>query len=134
MSDMTDAEFARAFLNGALPAEQFHHRDHLRLAWFLVRERGVEEAALIIAAGIRRFAAQHGHAEKYHETMTQFWVRVTGHHVKVRPDISEFDAFLATFPPLLDMGLPYRHWRRETMASEAARAQWVEPDLFALPA
>ncbi|HEU0026236.1 MAG TPA: hypothetical protein VFQ25_03900 [Ktedonobacterales bacterium] len=134
MSDMTDAEFAQAFLNGALPPARFHHRDHLRLAWYLIRERGLDEATRSIAAGIQRFAAQHGHPEKYHETLTRFWVRVTGHHVKARPDIADFDAFLAAFPPLLDTSLPYQHWRRETMMSQAARARWVEPDLCGLPA
>jgi hypothetical protein len=134
MSEMSDAEFAQAFLHGALPPERFHHRDHLRLAWFLIRERGFDEAARVIAAGIRRFAAQHGQPEKYHETMTQFWVRVTGHHAAARPDIADFDAFLAVFPTLLDTSLPYRHWQRETMTSEAARARWVEPDLLSLPA
>jgi hypothetical protein len=134
MSDMTDSEFARAFLHGALPPERFHHRDHLRLAWVLVRERGVEEAAPMIAASIQSLAQRHGQAEKYHETMTQFWVRVTGYHVNAHPNITDFDAFLAAFPALLDTGLPYRHWRRETMASEPARARWVEPDLHPLPA
>ena len=42
--------------------------------------------------------------------------------------------FLAAFPMLLAKDLPYRHWRRETMLSPDARAQWVEPDLQALPA
>ncbi len=42
--------------------------------------------------------------------------------------------FLAAFPMLLAKDLPYRHWRRETMLGSDARAQWVEPDLQALPA
>jgi hypothetical protein len=131
---MNDVDFAHAFLNGTLPPEQFHHRDHLRLAWVLVRQLGVETAAPAIASGIRRFAAQHGQAGKYHETLTQFWVRIVGHMVEVRPDIAELETFLETFPMLLDKGLPYRHWRPETMGSATARARWVEPDLLALPA
>jgi hypothetical protein len=134
MSEMNDAEFAQAFLAGALPPAHFHHRDHLRLAWYLVRERGATEAGPLIATGIRGFAERHGHLQKYHETMTQFWVRAVAHHVDARPDLNDFDAFLAMFPPLLDTNLPYHHWRRETMASAEARAGWVEPDLLALPA
>jgi hypothetical protein len=88
----------------------------------------------MIADGIRHFAAMHGQAAKYHETLTGFWVRIVGHCAEARPDIAEFAAFLAAFPQLLDKELPYRHWRRETMASLAARAQWIEPDLVALPA
>lgn len=37
---LSDAEFAQAFLDGSLPNEQFHHRDHLRLVWFLIRREG----------------------------------------------------------------------------------------------
>lgn len=131
---MNDEDFAQAFLSGALPNEQFHHRDHLRLAWFLIRRLGREDATQTITAGIQRFAAHHGHAEKYHETLTQSWIRIVAHMLEARPDITEFTTFLAAFPQLLDKDLPYHHWRRETMASAAARAQWVEPDLLALPA
>ncbi len=131
--DDTD-DFARAFLSGSLPPTQFHHRDHLRLAWRLTWQLGGKAATREITSGIRRFATQHGQAEKYHETLTQFWVRIVGHLIDARPDIAEFDRFLATFPQVLDKDLPYRHWRRETMGSRAARARWVEPDLLALPA
>ncbi len=130
---MTDDDFVRAFLSGSLPNTQFRHRDHLRLAWVLVRLAGVEQAMTRITNGIRFFAAQHGHAEKYHETMTRFWVLLVGHMVAARPDITTFDDFLAAFPMLLEKDLPYRHWRRETMLSPDARARWVAPDILALP-
>lgn len=130
---MTDEDFVQAFLTGSLPPTQFHHRDHLRLAWALVRLTGVDEAMKRITSGIRYFATTHGHAAKYHETMTQFWVRIVGHAVAARPDIITFESFLAAFPLLLEKDLPYRHWRRETMLSPDARARWVEPDLLALP-
>lgn len=131
---MTDDEFVHAFLSGDLPPAQFHHRDHLRLSWCLIRQHGTEAATQMITTGIQQFAAQHGQAEKYHETLTRFWVRIVGHLIEARPDITEFPTLLATFPRLLDKDLPYRHWRRETMGSATARAEWVEPDLLALPA
>ena len=131
---MTDDDFVQAFLSGSLPNAQFHHRDHLRLAWALIRLTGEEQATTRITSGIRYFATQHGQAEKYHETMTRFWVRIVGHTVAARPDITTFEDFLAAFPMLLAKDLPYRHWRRETMLSPDARAKWVEPDLQALPA
>jgi hypothetical protein len=134
MSQVNDDDFVHAFLNGSLPPTQFHHRDHVRLAWYLTRQLGVEAATHTITAGIQRFAAQHGHPDKYHETMTQFWVRIVGHHTRFHPDATDFAAFLGTYPQLLDKDLPYQHWQRETMASAAARAEWVEPDLLALPA
>jgi hypothetical protein len=130
---MNDDDFVQAFMDGSLPPGRFHHRDHLRLAWLLIRRLDVELAGITTASGIQRFAALHGHAEKYHETLTQFWVLIVGHIVHVRPDITEFETFIATFPQLLDKRLPYRHWQRETMGAATARARWVEPDLLALP-
>ena len=131
---MTDDDFVTAFLSGSLPPTQFHHRDHVRLTWALVRLTGAEAAMKRVTSGIRYFATRHGHAEKYHETMTRFWVLLVGHMVAARPDITTFDEFLAAFPILLDKDLPYRHWRRETILSPDARARWVEPDIQALPA
>lgn len=131
---MNDNEFVQAFMSGTLPSGQFRHRDHLRLAWLLVPRLGAEPGGAAVADGIQRFAAAHGQAAKYHETMTQFWVRLIGHVARAHPELDHFEAFLAAFPHLLDTELPYRHWRRETMLSTEARARWVEPDLLAFPA
>lgn len=134
MNDLSDDAFVAAFLAGTLSPAAFHHRDHLRLAWCLIRRMGVETASGTISAGIRRFATHHGQAAKYHETLTQFWVILVNHLIAARPDITTFEWFLDAFPQVLDKELPARHWRRETLQSSAARTQWVAPDLLALPA
>jgi hypothetical protein len=116
-----------------LPNDRFHHRDHLRLVWLLIRRLGAEQAGVATAAGIQRFADSKGHTDKYHETMTQFWVRLVEHAHQTRPDIEDFDQFLMTFPQLTDKHLPLRHWQRETIFSPAARTRWMEPDIHPLP-
>lgn len=130
---MTDDEFLHAFFDGSLPNGECRHRDHLRLAWLAVTRFGGDAAPGLVSQGIRHFAAAHGHPEKYHETMTRFWVRIVAHMAHARPDIQSFEQFLAAFPQLLDKSLPLRHWERETMFSPAARATWIEPDVAALP-
>jgi hypothetical protein len=134
VTELTDDDFVAAFLGDRLSPPAFHHRDHLRLAWCLIRKSGIQAATSTITEGIRRFATQHGQADKYHETLTQFWVRIVSHLIDTRPDIMEFERFLQTYPQLLDKALPYYHWSRETMQSQDARAHWVAPDLLALPA
>jgi len=130
---MSDDNFLRAFMDGSLSPQQFHHRDHLRVAWLLLRRMDAASATRAMSAGIRRFAAAHGHEAIYHETLTQFWVRIVAHMARERTDVSAFDAFIAAFPQALDTGLPHRHWHSDTIWSAAARAAWVEPDLLALP-
>jgi hypothetical protein len=70
VTEMTDDDFVAAFLSSRLSPAAFHHRDHLRLARCLIRRSGIQAATSIITDGIRRFATQHGHADKYHETLT----------------------------------------------------------------
>jgi hypothetical protein len=130
---MSDEHFLQAFRQGSLPVADFRHRDHLRLAWLLCRQLGGEAASAAVADSIRGFAAAHGHAAKYHETMTLFWVRAVDHMARSRPDIVMFDAFLEAFPCLLDKNLPYCHWLPETLNGATARAGWVPPDRLPLP-
>jgi hypothetical protein len=134
MNDSADARFVQAFFDGTLPPAQFHHRDHVRLAWYVTRHHDLASATHMITTGIRAFASGHGHPQKYHETLTQFWIRIVAHCSASQPQVADFAAFLTQFPFLLDKDLPYRHWQRETLAQPQARAQWVEPDLLALPA
>ncbi len=72
-------------------------------------------------------------AARYHDTITRFWVRLVAHAITSRPELQDFDAFLAAYPILLDPTLPFRHWRREAMFTPEARAEWREPDLLPLP-
>ncbi len=130
---MTDDEFLLAFMGCTLPNDQFHQRDHLRLVWLLIRRLRFEAASRAVTAGIRRFATSNGHTDKYHETMTQFWIGVVEHARQSRPDIDDFDEFLAVFPQLTDKHLPLRHWEPDTIFSPAARATWITPDLLPLP-
>jgi hypothetical protein len=128
-----DQQFLAAFEAGQIANQDFHHRDHLRLAWIQIRRLGLERGSDSVTGAIRQFAARHGHGDRYHETMTRFWLRVVGMGMTRHPTLP-FDDLLAAEPHLLDKNLPYRHWSRERMASDSARRQWVEPDLRLMPA
>jgi hypothetical protein len=130
---LADQQFLAAFEAGQIANQNFHHRDHLRLAWIQIRRLGLERASDAVAGAIRQFAARHGHADRYHETMTRFWLRVVGLGINRHPTLP-FDDLLAAEPHLLDKNLPYRHWSRERMGSDEARRQWMEPDIRLMPA
>jgi hypothetical protein len=130
---MDDSEFLRLFHESALTGDEFRHREHLRLAWLVLTKHHREEAEQIIADEIRRFAFANGASNRYHDTLTRFWVRIVTHAMENSHDARTIDELLASFPFLLDKGLPYRHWRGETFNSSLARAGWVEPDLVPLP-
>ncbi len=128
-----DDHFLAAFTAGEIANQDFHHRDHLRLAWIQIRRLGLARALEAVTAAIRQFAAGHGHGDRYHETMTRFWLLVVAMGISRHPTLA-FDELLAAEPHLLDKNLPYRHWSRERMGSEDARQRWLEPDLRLMPA
>jgi hypothetical protein len=128
-----DEQFLTAFATGQIANRDFHHRDHLRLAWIQIRRLGLERASESVTTAIRQFAALHGHADRYHDTLTRFWLRAVAIGIHHHPDLT-FEGLLAAEPHLLNKNLPYAHWSRERMGSDEARRQWVEPDLRRMPA
>ncbi len=128
---MEDGEFLRLFHDGNLSGEEFRHRGHLRLAWLVLSKHSRTKAESIVADEIRRFAIANGSSSRC--TLTRFWVHLVGHAMANAPKARSIDELLARFPFLLEKGLPFKHWRGETLNSDQARARWVEPDLVPLP-
>src|SRR5918912_2950569 len=112
---MDDAAFIAALQSGALPGKEMNHAAHLRLALLF---RGDPSAARDVLLEYVEKVGAHG---KYNETLTWFWLRAVNAHE------GDLGALLQT--PLADKNLPLRHWSPEVLWSDAARAQWVEPDL-----
>ena len=132
--DLSDAELATAVENLTLPAQRFRHYDHVRLAWVLLRDMSVTAATERMVRLIRDFAAQHGSAQTYHDTITRAYMRFVAAHRRRTPEIEEFGAFAAAHPELFDKRLPLAYYSEALLASPEARASWVEPDLRPLPA
>jgi hypothetical protein len=130
---MNDREFLRQFHDCKLSSEDFRHRDHLRLAWLVLRGHSLSETLQLLSTGIRHFASSKGASEMYNETLTQFWIRVVNHAIQTQPSIQAFEQLIDTFPILVDKQLTFYHWRRERLGGSRARAHWLEPDLRPLP-
>ncbi len=125
---MTEEAFARAFEHGSVTPAEFDHVAHVRVAWVYLREAASSEEALTrMRDGILRFAAAAGASNKYHETITVFWMRVL-ENVKARGASGELADVLRAHPALADKDLPLQYYSRERLFSDEARAAWIEPD------
>jgi hypothetical protein len=129
---MTDQPSVHAWLHAQLAGGAFHHRDHLRLTWLVIDQHGPDQAGNVVAGLLRQAAQLHGQADRYHDTMTRFWVRLVVHVRERRPDLADLEAAIAELPFLLDKELPFRHWTRAAMLSAEARQGWLEPDVLPL--
>ena len=125
---LSDEEFLEAFHSCRLLTSEFHHADHLRLAWLHLEREPIETALAHVRAGIQKFAAHYGAAHLYHETLTTAWVRLLATHHE-----NSFAEFLRENEAQLSSGLLHRFWSPEVLAGKDARAQWVAPDRRELP-
>jgi hypothetical protein len=99
---MTGVELARALERGDVANENFHHVDHLRVAWvYLDESPTVDDALARMAAVLRRCAAAAGRIDKYSDAVTAFWVYQLASARATMPD-ADCDAVLNAYPRLLD--------------------------------
>lgn len=126
---MTDVELTRALERGEIANEDFHHVSHLHVAWvYLAESSSVQQAANKMRDTLRRFAANAGKPQKYHETITLFWVHLLS---RAHADSGEerLEELVYANPQLLEKNFPLAYYSAERLFSDEARTSWVEPDL-----
>jgi len=124
-----DHEFITAFEACTLPPSEFHHRDHVRLAWIYLREDELLPALTRFATSLRRYATSLGAASKYHETITWAFLFLIHERMQRTPceDFATFaslnEDLLAWHPSVLE-----RYYTPALLGSELARTTFVMPD------
>jgi hypothetical protein len=126
---MTDVELTRALERGEIANENFHHVSHLHVAWvYLAESSSVQQAGDKMRDTLRRFAAAAGKPQKYHETITLFWVHLLSRaHAASGGECLE--EIVHANPQLLEKNFPFAYYSAERLFSDEARTSWVEPDL-----
>ena len=126
---MDDESLVRRVEAGEPPPDGFHHRDHVRVAWWYLRHHQLPEALVRFAATLRRFALTRGKPELYHETITTAYMLLINERLHTDRELPwrEFEArhpdLLTWRPSILD-----RYYREETLVSDRARCTFVMPD------
>jgi hypothetical protein len=133
MMTMTPFDMIAELERERIPPE-FHHAQHLEVAWeYLSTSASVPDAVARMSGTLRRAAAAVGHAEKYHHTVTVFWMRVLAAERRRQPGDTLAD-ILRRLPRLLDKALPLTYYSPERLFSDEARRSWLDPDLRPLDA
>jgi hypothetical protein len=126
---MTDVELTRALERGEVANESFHHLSHLHVAWvYLAESSCLEEAAAKMRNTLQRFAASAGKSEKYHETITLFWVHLLA-GLRAIGSRESLKQIVKSNPRLLDKNFPLAYYSSKRLFSDKARSSWIEPDL-----
>jgi hypothetical protein len=105
------------------------HASHLHVAWvYLTESSSVQQAAKKMRNTLRRFAAAAGKPEKYHETITLFWVHLLS-RAQAASRAERLEDVVHANPQLLEKNFPLAYYSTERLFSDEARTSWVEPDL-----
>lgn len=127
---LSDDEFLAGFEAATLT--KFHHADHIRAAWIYLRRLPSPQAAERMAGSLRHFAAVKGTHQKYHETITHAWMLLIADAFEQDRQATDFNAFTAAHPELLDIHTLGRFYSSQSLATSSARTSFVPPDLSPL--
>ncbi len=134
---MNDEEFLAEFESCRWPLDQWHHRQHVKVAYLYLRRHSFDEAMARLRARIKAYNAAHQVPDDltsgYHETMTHAWLLLIYFTLcEYGPAVSA-DAFYEQNPQLWQTKVLRFFYTRDCFLSARAKAEFIEPDLTPLP-
>jgi hypothetical protein len=119
-----------AFLAGETDGADFHHADHVRMAFEILRRHpGFVDAAAVYTASLRKVAARGSNPGAYHETITLAFLSLIAERMATRA-FGGFADFAAANADLLDRHVLTRWYAPERLQSAVARATFVLPQVL----
>jgi hypothetical protein len=112
--------------------EQFVHAKHLTVAAVYFLRLDEHLARERMRSGLRKFIKYHG-KNGYHETITEFWLRIV--EAAVRAVRSSEPGLVALVNEVVGRCheknmIIYVYYSRERLGSAEAKGAWLEPDLM----
>ena len=126
---MTDDEIIERFETGTVQCDEFHHVDHVRLAFAYLSQYTVLAALDRFTGALRHFADSCGKPQLYHETITHAYFFLIRERM-ARSETTEWEEFARRNPDLLvwKPGILSRYYEEQTLRSELARRVFLFPD------
>jgi len=127
---MKDEELLNQFEACTLAAETFHHGNHIKVAWLYLRRHSAPETIIKLSEGLKRFAAAHGKANLYHETITWAYVFLIHERMERNGREQSWEEFTESNADLFDWknSILKIYYREETLRSDLARKIFLYPD------
>lgn len=134
--EMTDGKILAAFEACTLPAENWDHRAHLRIAYVYASTLPLKQAVDKMRAGIQTYNTAIDTPEAidrgYHETITIAFMRLVFHSIGTHIYESS-DHFYRNHPELLEKKILLQFYSRERLMSREAKRGFLAPDIQPLP-
>ncbi len=124
-------QVVRNFEKGKIGPGGFGHEAHLQVGWWYLQQYDLLEAINRFTAAIRHLTRELGVVEKYHETITWFFLITIAQRCQ-ETAAQDWPAFKSANPDLFEWnpGLLQHYYSNECLQSAIARRMFVLPDLL----
>lgn len=128
-SDAANAMLVSEFEAGRVPGD-FHHADHVRVAFAYVSEMTLLEAMARFPAALQRFALSKGKPHLYHQTITWSYLLLIQDRIARAGRHQSWEEFAEQNADLLRWkeGILERYYSQAVLDSSLARRTFVFPD------
>ena len=124
---VTDSPELARFVRGDIDPAQFPHRDHVHMAFEMLKRHDFPETVLHYSRTLRTMAERVGRPQAFHQTITIAFLSLIAERME-RGGAADFAAFAQANPDLLEKSVLRRWYRPEQLASEIARRIFVLPE------
>jgi hypothetical protein len=115
------------FLRGELDAHHFPHREHVRMAFEVLRRHDFAHGAYLYSRALRLMSARAGRPERFNQTLTIAFLSLVAERVHLSAP-GDFATLVGAYPELLDRCVLERWYRPERLAGDTARRTFLLPD------
>ena len=129
---ITGDALLESFEDCTFPPRQFHHLEHIRVAWLYLRRFTLPVALDRFDTSLKKYADAAGVTGLYHATITWAYMLLIHERIQRAPEVHEWEAFHRANPDLFTWkpSVLHRYYRPETLASELAKRVFLMPDCF----
>jgi hypothetical protein len=127
---MREQSYVELFEGGLVSPNDFHHSDHVRLAFcYLVRYSPVE-ALRRFSTALKRFAEANGKHDLYNETITWAYLLLIHERMERCSAPQGWEEFAVANPDLLtwNQSILHHYYTPQTLQSDLAKRVFVFPD------
>jgi hypothetical protein len=117
-----------AFENGSIDVDAFDHEAHVYIAWLCLDRFELSEAIGRFDTALRALTARLGIPDKYHATITWFFILLIAERRAARPETDWFDFRRRNRDLFAGRKILHSYYTPETLASDRARRTFVLPD------
>jgi hypothetical protein len=124
---LADCPELRRFLRGDVDAHHFPHREHLRMAFEMLRRHDFAESVYLYSQALRLMTSRAGRPEVFNQTVTIAFLSLVAERMHVSGP-EDFAALERDHPELLDRRMLRRWYRPERLALSVAHRTFLMPE------